>query len=92
MRDPLTLTFAPSEEAVESRVGDETVILHLGNGTYYGLDPLGTVIWEMLKSGHAQSEIREAILAQYDVAAEVVDADMRRFLGDLLAQSIVVES
>ena len=90
MPDPLTLSLTPSEEAVESRVGDETVILHLGNGTYYGLDPIGTVIWEMLKAGDAQPKIRDAILARYDVTPEVVEADMRRFLSDLLAQSILV--
>lgn len=86
------LKLAPSDDAVESRVGDETVILHLGNGTYYGLDPMGTLIWEMLKAGKDQSEIRDAILSEYDVEPDVVEADMHQFLSDLLAQSILVEA
>jgi len=90
LTDPLTQTFTPSPEAVDSSVGDEIVILHLGNGTYYGLDPLGTRIWAMLKDGHQPPAIRDAIVAEYEVSAEVVERDMRAFLRDLLAHDILV--
>ena len=90
MTDLLTLSVSPSEDAVDSTVGDETVILHLGNGTYYGLDPIGTIIWEGLKAGQALSDIRAAIVTDYDVSDGVVEADMRRFVSDLLDHDILV--
>lgn len=90
MTDPLTLSVTPSEDSVDSTVGNETVILHLGNGTYYGLDPIGTVIWEGLKAGQDLSEIRAAIVAGYNVSEDVVEADMRRFVSDLLEHDILV--
>jgi hypothetical protein len=92
MIDPMTQTFAPSTDAVDSSVGDESVILHLGNSTYYGLDPLGTRIWAMLKNGIQPSAIHLALLAEYDVGAAVLEADMRAFLTDLLAHDILVAS
>lgn len=90
LTDPLTQTFTPSPEAADSGVGDETVILHLGNSTYYGLDPMGTRIWEMLKDGHQPPAIRDTLVTEYDVSAEVLEADMRKFLTDLLAHDILV--
>ena len=39
MTDMLARRLTVSPQATDSRVADETVILHLGNDTYYGLDP-----------------------------------------------------
>ena len=92
MPDPLTQSLSPSPEAMDSTVGDETVILHLGNGTYYGLDPVGTVIWDGVKAGQSLEEIRATILTTYDVSEEVAEADMQRFLTELIDNGILVAS
>lgn len=91
MTDILNSRLVPSDQAIESRVGDETVLLHLENGTYYGLDAVGTRIWEMLKEGMALLSICEAVALEYGVASEAVEADARRFLGDLKAHDILVD-
>ena len=92
MPNPLTQSLSPSPEAMDSMVGDETVILHIGNGTYYGLDPVGTVIWEGVKAGRTLAEIRATILTTYDVSEEVAEADMQRFLTELIDNGILVAS
>lgn len=92
MVDILTLRFSPSEHAVESRVGDEMVLLHLGSGTYYGLDPVGTRIWELLKEGVALGAICASITDEYDVGLDVVESDLRRFLEDLAEHANLLEA
>ena len=57
MTDILDRHLAPSPDAAESAVGNETVILHLVNGTYYGLDPVGTRIWGLIKEGVAMPDM-----------------------------------
>lgn len=90
--DHLTQVLIVSPDAIDSTVGDETVILHLGNSTYYGLDPIGTVIWEGVKAGRSIAEIRTEILSTYDVTGEVLEADMRRFISELVEHEILVIS
>lgn len=90
MTDPFQRTLTPSDDAVDSMVGDETVILHLGHGTYYGLNPIGSMIWEGLKAGQDLTEIRAAIVSEYAVSDEVAEDDMRRFISDLLDHEILV--
>ena len=89
---PLSLSerLVPSEHAIESRVGDETVLLHLESGTYFGLDAVGTRIWELLKEGRTPQEACDVIVEEYGAAPDVVEADARRFLSDLKANVIVV--
>lgn len=89
MTDILKIHLVPSEHAVESRVGEETVLLHLENGTYYGLDAVGTRIWALLKEGMEPQAICEILWHEYGQAQDVIAADVRQFLSDLEAQGIV---
>lgn len=91
MTDILNSQLSPSDQAIESRVGEETVLLHLGNGTYYGLDAVGTRIWELIKLGMAPLPICVTLAQEYGVAREVIETDARRFLDDLKAHSILVD-
>ena len=88
---PTRPRLIPSPDALDSRVGDETVLLHLGNSTYYGLDPVGTRIWTLLKEGHDVSAITATLLAEYDVEEAVLAADVDRLLSELVASGIVIQ-
>ena len=91
MTDILARSLTPSADAVESAVGDETVILHLVNGTYYGLDAVGTRIWSMIKTKTAMPVICATLAAEYGVALATIEDDARTFLSDLEAQGILVD-
>lgn len=91
MTDILNTALRPSPDAVESAVGDETVLLHLVNGTYYGLDPVGTRIWGMIKDGLKPHDICRQLAEDYDVDLATIEADARKFLTDLEAQGILVD-
>ena len=92
MSDIFDKKLAPSDDAIASPVGDETVILHMKNGAYYGLDAVGTRIWELLKEGHSPAAICARMADEYDVAPDVLEADVRRLLGELEASEIVADS
>lgn len=62
--------LAASSEQVSCDVSGETVILSLKNAVYYGLDPVATRIWELLKDPRTISQVCEVLLTKYDVDAE----------------------
>ena len=90
MTDIFDERLVPSPDAVESAVGDETVILHLTSGTYFGLDAVGTRIWAMLKEGVATADICKRLTEEFDVSQVVAEADARKFLGELKANDILI--
>lgn len=91
MTDILDRRLTPSPDAAESAVGDETVILHLVNGTYYGLDAVGTRIWAMIKEGVATADICRRLAEEYEVDLATIEADARKFLAELEAQGILID-
>ena len=90
MTDILDLKLGVSPDAATSALGDETVILHLVNGVYYGLDPVGTRIWELIKQGVATREICRLLAEEYEVDRSTIEADARRFLTDMESRGILV--
>jgi hypothetical protein len=72
------------------QVGDETVILDLASGTYFGLDPVGARIWQLIGEGVGLDDICETLLAEFDTARETVTHDVNRLIGELQAQGLVI--
>ncbi|MEM6255668.1 MAG: PqqD family protein [Cyanobacteria bacterium P01_D01_bin.156] len=74
---------------ISSELGDESVILHLDSGVYYGLTGVGIRIWELVQDTIVVSDIRETILHEYDVAPEILDRDLQKILTDLDAVNLI---
>jgi Coenzyme PQQ synthesis protein D (PqqD) len=88
--DVLSARWKISDQAIANTVGDEMVVLHLANGTYYGLDPVGAILWEALSQDELPSHACEVILERFDVERATVEQDLRQFLGELAQNGLVV--
>lgn len=76
-------------DVMDRRVGDETVILNLASGAYFGLDPVGARMWELMNAGHSLAEIRDRLLEEYEVEAERLEQDLLELVADLQAQGLI---
>jgi len=81
--------IAVSADVVAREVGEETMLLNLASGTYFGLDPVGGRFWQLLEDGKSPTEARDALLQQYDVAPEELDRDLEKLLADLAEHGLV---
>jgi Coenzyme PQQ synthesis protein D (PqqD) len=70
-------------------VGDETVILDLASGTYFGLDPVGARIWELMGEGKTFAEICDRMLDEYEVTREELERDTLRLAQELAEQRLI---
>ena len=67
----------------------ETVILSLENGKYYGINSVGSRIWQLLENFSTLREIEEIILSEYYVTVEVCRQEVEIFLELMLAEGLV---
>ena len=63
----LTDSFSLSEDVVARVVGEETMLLDLASGTYFGLNPVGGRFWQLLEDGLSATDARDALLEAFDV-------------------------
>jgi hypothetical protein len=70
-------------------VGEETVILDLASGTYFGLDSVGARIWQLMGEGRTLAEVCDRMLDEYDVEREALERDLFDLLEALAGQNLV---
>lgn len=73
-----------SKEYVHCDVEDEVAILGLNDGIYYGLNPVGAFIWNIIQNPKSVTEIQKAILQEYEVGEEECKIDLINLLNELL--------
>lgn len=82
-------TIRLSGDVVTREVGEETMLLDLASGTYFGLDPVGGRFWQLLEEGKSALAARDALLEEYEVPAEELERDLETLLEDLVANGLV---
>ena len=70
-------------------VDDETVLLDLESGMYFGLDGVGKRIWESVADGKSLGDIAAIITAEYDVDESQALADVIAFASDLVERGLL---
>ncbi|MBN1834591.1 MAG: PqqD family protein, partial [Spirochaetales bacterium] len=68
---------------------EETVILNAQSGIYYGLDHVGTRVWELLARPVPIGEVMRTVLEEYDVDPERLETDLCQLLDELIAKGLV---
>ena len=77
------------EDVLFRDLGGESVLLNLDNENYYGLDEVGTRMWDVLTTSTSIQTAYDTLLAEYDVAPEVLQQDITRLVEDLVAQGLL---
>jgi hypothetical protein len=86
-----SLVVAADDHLTADLQGD-AVVLALDEGMYYELGGVGSRIWELVRERRRVSEIRDVILAEYDVDATTCQRDIIGFLERLEAEGLLVVS
>ncbi len=79
--------IAAEQESAD--LGGEAAILNLNSGVYYGLDPVGARIWNLIRRPRSVQEVKDTLVAEYDVDPERCERDLLKLLGDLLNEGLV---
>jgi hypothetical protein len=82
-------TVVAAESQVSSDLGGEIAILELKSGAYYGLDDVGAQVWQLIQDPKRVSEIRDALLEEYEVEPERCERDLIALLGRLADKELI---
>lgn len=77
------------ENVVARDLADESVLLNLDTGTYFGLDAVGTRLWHLLAERGSPESAIETLLGEYDVEAPRLHSDVTALIDQLLAKGLL---
>ncbi len=77
------------DDTLFREIDGESVILSLETQAYYGLDPVGTRMWNLLTTSASIQVAYQELLEEYEVEPTALRADLSELIGKLLEQKLV---
>ena len=90
MTQPLGGQIRKPEDVLVRQLGGESVLLNLASESYFGLDEVGTRRGAALADSSAIEAAVGMLLAEYDVEAEQLRADLTAFIQELAEAGLIV--
>ena len=77
------------EDTVFRELAGEAVLLQLEAGMYYGLDPVGTRLWQLLAERGKLRDVFEAAQQEFDVDADTLQHDLLELVATLAEKKLL---
>jgi len=76
-------------DALSADVGGELVLMSVDHGRYYGLDDIGSDIWEQTEQAISVRQLCDWLSAKYEGDPAVIERDVLHLLAELAAQDLI---
>lgn len=71
------------------RIGDETILLNLKTGTYFGLDIVGSRFLELLERDGKIAVALRTMVEEFDVKPETLEVDILRLSEEMRSKGLL---
>ena len=78
-----------ADEVVSCDLDGEAAILNIKDEIYYGLDPVGAKIWNLIQNPISINDIMKIIIEEYDVDKEQCKNDIFELVKELSDNGLV---
>lgn len=76
-------TVAQAPDLVSTSIEGQTALMSFNSGAYYGMDPVGSRIWELLAQPRTVAAVVDQLLIEFAVDRPTCEAHVQGFLQKL---------
>jgi hypothetical protein len=81
--------FLPGDDVHSESLHGEAVLLDLKTGIYFGLNDVGTRIWELIAEGRSRLDIAASLTREFEVTRDSAERDVAAFLETLHNRGLI---
>jgi hypothetical protein len=86
------LLYKRRVDLMEADLGDELVALEPNAGDCFGFNSVATSVWRQLAEPRRFDELRDALLAEYEVEPEQCALELQELLDDLSKKGLITSA
>jgi hypothetical protein len=75
-----------------NEIDGEVVMLSIENGEYYGMDQVGTQIWEIIENPISFKDLINKLCEHYNVTEELCVKDTQAFISQLFEKNLLISN
>lgn len=83
-------TVRVGDDTVFRELGGEAVLLQLDAGMYFGLDPVGTRLWQLIAERGRLRDVFEAAREEFEVDPATLERDLLALVHQLADRKLVI--
>jgi hypothetical protein len=80
-----------SDAVVVRDLDGESVILNIESGIYFGLDRIGSRVWQLIEEHGDVDAIVRVMLHEYDADPQTLRADAEALVAALIEKRLIIE-
>ncbi len=77
-------------DIIHNKLDDEIVMMSISQGEYYGLNEIGSRIWEIIEEHVTFKQIIDKLLGEFEVNEEKCRREVTEFIGLLQKKNLVI--
>ena len=86
---PLETRVVASAKQISCELADESVVLNLEEGVYYGLNAVASHVWGLVQQPRTVRELRASLLSEFEIEESICTRDLIDLLGQLQRWGLV---
>jgi hypothetical protein len=84
----LDTTVAAGDDVLARDIEGDTVLLSMTQAEYFGLNPTGTRIWQLLQQPRQLRDVRDTLAGEFDVELAMLEKDVLAVVADLVTHGL----
>ena len=81
--------YIQNKKIIQSKIGDEVVMMDMDSGFYFGLNSVASAIWTKLENEITFDDLVEELLKDYAVEKMLCEHDTKELLEQLREKNII---
>ena len=78
-----------TEDQVSCNLEGQSLLLQVSSGNYFGLNQVGSLVWESVQKGTTFDQIVADVLQAYDAERKRVEDDVEELLSTLESEGLI---
>jgi hypothetical protein len=83
--------YTRKNDAISSKLQEERVILDIEKGKYFSLNPVATLIWEILEQALTIESLCDQLIEEYDVESEKCKLETTAYIQEMVKLGLIRE-
>ena len=85
----MVMCIKRKEGLVFNRIDDEVVLFHLETEQYFGMNAVGSRIWDLLLTPQTLGTLCEALMQEFEIDHEAFTREVQLFLASLSEHKLI---
>lgn len=83
--------YTQNTDIIGSPIDDEMVMMDVDKGSYFGLNSMGSEIWNLIEEPKTIKQLVDALIDEYEVSRDECKTEVTKFIDTLVDVDLIIE-